>query len=60
MESIVIKLIEQLPNLAIAIIIIWWFMQRFQEMLADMKQTTERLYALIEKLMEQIDNSPDQ
>lgn len=60
MEQIILKSIEQLPNLVIAVIIIWWFMQRFQEMLADMKQTTEKLYSLIEKLLERIDHSTGQ
>lgn len=57
MEAIILKTIEQVPNLVIAVIIIWWFMMRFQEMLSDMKQTTEKLYGLIEKLIEQIDKN---
>ena len=60
MEQIVIKAVEQVPNLVIAVIIIWWFMQRFQEMLLDNKTTIEKLYALIENLIERIDNDTGQ
>jgi hypothetical protein len=55
MEQIILKAIEQVPNLVIAVVIIWWFMQRFQQMLDDNKTTLERLYALIENLIERLD-----
>jgi len=55
-EPIILKVIEQVPNLVIAVIIIWWFMQRFQEMLSDTKKTTEKLISLIEQLIEKLDS----
>ena len=56
MEQIILKAIEQVPNLVIAVIIIWWFMQRFQQMLDDNQKTLERLYKLIEQLISRLDN----
>lgn len=60
MQEIVLKAIEQVPNLIIAVIIIWWFMQRFQEMLEENTKTTEKLYALIENLIERLDDDAGQ
>ncbi len=60
MEAIILKAIEQLPNMAIAIVVIWWFMQRFAETLSDNKTTLDKLYALIENLIDRLDNEQSQ
>jgi len=56
MEELVLKVAEQAPNLVVLIVVLWWFMQRFQEQIAENKQTVERLYSLLERLIEKLDD----
>lgn len=60
MENLILKVVEQAPNLIVLVAVLYWFMQRLQEQIAENRQTVERLYSLLERLIERLDDDTGQ
>lgn len=60
MENLILKVVEQAPNLIVLVAVLYWFMQRLQEQIAENRQTVERLYSLLERLIERLDDDAGQ